>query len=125
MTASQNEELAVKIIEYLQKNELFYDTSLYLNNKKYHSDKYSTNALGYDKVEKTQYGAYYVTNDIDVTQIVKYCNPDTITMIFEGPLYDAINYGNGQVEEDLNNIAAEYDLYLERGFAWSLAFYNN
>lgn len=120
MTVKQNEEFAVKIIEYLQKNELFYNTSLYLNNKKYNTD-----AFRYDETAETQYGTYYITNDVDVTQAIKYCNPDTITMIFEGPLYDALNYGNGQVETDLNDIAAEYGLYLEQGFAWSLAFYEN
>lgn len=118
MTKKQNEKMALEIIRYLQAHSLFTDVSLYLNNKRYSSSQHRG-----DTVKQTRYGLYYITDNIDVADHVEYFNRETITMTFEGDLYDMLNYGNGSVEEDLNIIADKYNLYLEQGNAWNLAFY--
>lgn len=131
MTTANNEKeqhkknmqkLAEKLIKYLQKNDMFHMVNIYVNNQKISSDEpYGKEKP--DEKKETKYGSYYVYNNKDVTKIVEYNNPNTITMTFEGPLYHEINYGNGKVENDLNKIFEQYNLYYELGYAWSLAAY--
>lgn len=120
MTERLNEQMALELIRYLQENDMFTDVSLYLNNKRYSSSQHND-----DLVEETEYGPYYITDDVDVSDYVEYFNAHTITMTFEGPLYDALNYAyDNTVSDDISAIAASYGLYFEQGNAWNLAFYN-
>lgn len=119
LTAKKLDILAVRIIMLLQENDLFCDTNLYLNNKKYSSNK-TINA----ETKETVFGEYYITNDIDVTQCVEYNNPKTITMTFEGPLYDIMNYStDSPLIDKLTKLLKSYGLYYEQGYMWSLALY--
>lgn len=118
MTQKQNEKMALELIRYLQANSMFTDVSLYLNGKRYSSSHHRG-----DTVKQTRYGVYYITNDVDVADYVEYFNRETITMTFEGDLYELLNYGDGSVDNDINAIADKYGLYFEQGNAWNLAFY--
>lgn len=122
MTKKQKENLALDIIAYLMKKDLFYDVTIYSNNKAYSSE--SNIFGGGSKEVKIKYEkSYYVTNDIDVTSRLEYCNPETVSMSFEGPLYDRLNFGSPQTMDDLTGIAKKYGLYPEQGNAWNLSFY--
>lgn len=122
MTKKQNRQMVLELIRYLQLQGLFtYDVNLYFNNTRYGIPRRNDS----DLVKKTRYGHYYITDNIDVSHYTKYFNPETITITFEGPLYDALNYGNGSVNADIKSIAGKYGLYPEQGDAWNLSFYEN
>lgn len=112
------EELTLKLIMYLQKHRMFHNINIYVNNQRFSSDFH----VG-DTEKNTSYGNFYLADDIDVTQIVEYNNPDTLTMTFEGPLYDELNYNRSNTRRDLEQIFAQYGFYFEQGYAWSLAAY--
>lgn len=112
------DELALDLIDFLQKNNLFHDITIYVNQK-----RLSSNPSEQATEHKTPFGAYYVTNNINVAEFIEYNNPDTITMSFEGPLYHMINYGSQKEQNRFENIFKKYGLYTEQGYAWSLAAY--
>ena len=98
------EELTLKLIMYLQKHRMFHNINIYVNNQCFSSD-------------------FHVGDTEKNTQIVEYNNPDTLTMTFEGPLYDELNYNRSNTRRDLEQIFAQYGFYFEQGYAWSLAAY--
>ena len=120
MTKKQNEKMALELIRYLQVNEMFRDVNLYLNGKRYSSSPHNG-----DQLKRTRYGPYYITDNVDVSEYVEYFNSETITMTFEGELYEALNYDDGSISTAINDIAYDYGLYFEQGNAWNLAFYEN
>ena len=118
------ERFAMKIIEWLAKRELWYEVAIYVNGKCYSAD-------GYDKTKnpvqlQTPKGGvtYYATDVPDPTVIVEYANPDLITMTFEGPLYQALNY-DSDMEQAFMDLFDRHGLYFEYGYAWSLSAYEN
>lgn len=119
ITPENMEKLAMQLIDYFSKKELFYDMNIYVNNKSYSSDNYDHDA----ELHLTDKGTkYYAKNGIDIAKQVEYSNPDTITMTFEGPLYDLINYHDYNFVEKLSKrFFNKYNLYLDQGYAWSMA----
>lgn len=118
------ERFAMKIIEWLAKRELWYEVAIYVNGKCYSAD-------GYDKTKnpmrlQTPKGGvtYYATDVPDPTVIVECANPDLITMTFEGPLYQALNY-DSDTEQAFMDLFDRHGLYFEYGYAWSLSAYEN
>lgn len=118
----RNEKLMLDIIRYLQKHDLFYDVLIYVNGHRYASEKPDSMVM-----LDSGTGPYYDQGAYDVTKYIEYASPDILTISFEGPLYDALNYPETKaqyaVEDDLQNICAKYGLYFEQGYAWSLAVY--
>lgn len=126
MTPEKNKEFLEKLIILLQKHELFSMVNLYTNGIHYRSDPpyHSEDDSGWI-THRTPFGTYYETGPCDVTTIVEYNNPDTITVTFEGPLYMEYNgyTRHTDITEKIRKLADRYDLYPEQGYAWSLAFY--
>lgn len=118
---TRNTNLMIEIIEYMQKHELFEMVNIYTNGHLYSSDKTDKDFT----TKTTKYGEYYDYGTYDVTEQIEYNNPNTITMTFEGPFYNAYNgnYGNYKTEDDIRKICDKYGLYAEQGYAWSLALY--
>lgn len=119
LTATQRENLAIEIIKYLVKRDLFYDICIYINNQRWSTNK-KDNATEKRISDKT---TVYVENNIDVLDYIVYGNPETITVSFEGPLYHEINYGSAKAVTDINKILDKYGMYLEQGYAWTFAAY--
>ncbi len=135
----RNKELMERIVKYCTLRDMFDDICFYTNGHKYSSDYHQsaipiTIPITSDDVclvrfdepsEAPVEATYYDCGECDVRQIVKFCNPDTVTMTFEGEFNSAYNgyYGNNVTEEDITSIANDYGLYPEQGYAWSLAFY--
>ena len=118
VTPKNMEKLAAAIMDYLKRKDLWYHVSIYVNKKEWSSE----NNKGTKKATKS--GTLYYEVEKDVTKSVEYCNEKTVTITFVGPLYDALNLcENDTVRDELNRILSEYGLYLEQGFAWSLAAY--
>lgn len=114
------EDLGSEIVRFLQKNDLFHDVCLYVNNEKWASEKPKdeSNLI----VRMTRHGEIYITRPFNVKDAIEYCNPDTITMTFEGDLYELLNYGGSFVEE-FSKICERWGYYYEQGHSWSLALY--
>ena len=101
-------KVAKTIEKFIRKHELDGDVRIYFSNK----------CWDYDSS-----GRKTVIEDIKASEYFEYANDDTISMSFEGGLYDALNmtYGYGLFEE-FN--ALDFDgYYFELGHAWNLSFY--
>ena len=120
-TKAQIENLAKEIRQYLLDRDMWSDTRIYFNGKAFSTDD--------------RQGHYY-SNDPDHLVVLEDEDPhtyteyagDILTMTFEGPLYEALNYGvygdnPWQVEEELTAIFRKYGLYYELGNAWNLSAY--
>lgn len=115
LSSQKIQKLADEIRTYLIKQELWVDTTIYFNNKAYsthNGDHYSYNDPD-DLIE---------INNVDPRKHIEYCGK-YLTMSFEGPLYDELNYGNGIVYDRLQTIFKKYGLYFELGNTWNLSAY--
>lgn len=104
LTETQIKEIITKIKTYLQEKNLYHDVGIYSNSKYENSD-----------------GELY--ENVDVKTHLEYCNPSTISLTFEGPLYSELNDGNGEVLEDLDSIINTYGLYWDFGNSWNISAY--
>ena len=110
--------LVMGIIRYLLKNELYYDVAIYANKRVYCFDK--ANDPDYITANIPE-GTYY-KSIFETTASCDYKNDDTVTMTFDGPLYEALNFDyKDDTTEELQNIFQKYGLYFELGNAWNLA----
>ena len=56
-------------------------------------------------------------------------NEAALSLTFEGPLYEALNYGEwggyraGGADDVIHTTARKYGFYAEMGYAWSLHFH--
>ena len=109
---SKLEELAEKITKLISDYNLDSDVAIYFGGKRL--DCFSTNDED-DWIE---------VEEVKGSEYCQYANDDTITMTFEGPLYDAINYGGyGEFMKKLDKLISDYGYYYELGNAWNLALY--
>lgn len=122
-TGQEMEELALKLIDKFNADELWFHCWIYVNGKRFWANTYLP-----EEHEKriTENGAvYYVENDVDVEDYLDcFCNPDTLSVTFEGPLYHKINYEDFDYIFNLSDeILKPYGLYFEQGYAWSMSAY--
>ena len=117
---ARNKSLMEDIIKYLYEHDLFEDVCIYTNGHLFSCDKKD----GAIPCSIAQY-TYYDHGEWDVQSQIEYNNPNTVTMTFEGPLYEAYNryIPYAHAEDDIQQIADKYGLYAEQDYAWSLAFY--
>jgi hypothetical protein len=111
------ERLANEIISFLNKEKLASDVSIYFNNKVMRSKGYLSNEgnyiIGWETVEGVNPHDYF-----------DYCAYDHIlSMSFEGPLYDVLNYSGGRRYEEFEAIFEKHGLYYELGNSWNLSAY--
>ena len=116
------ERCAFEIINFLIRHELWQDTCVYVNGKRY---------TCYDG-EHYQYGntwdCVFCEDDKNPADYVEFYS-DFLTMTFEGPFYDVINYYLStkycdRLIDEFNDILKRYKKYYELGYAWSLALYD-
>jgi hypothetical protein len=103
------EELAFAIADLLTKYNCQEDVTIYFNNQ-----RLSTFTEGKWVLEEGYKGSDYT----------KYANDKTITMTFEGPFYDVINYNEcPELLRRFNELIESYGYYYELGYPWSLSLY--
>lgn len=124
MTRQIIEELRLKIVRLLAKYDCLVDCTIYANNTRWiygytFSDDYSEMTTT-TKIEE----------NVDVSEYLEYCNPDTISIAFDGsPLYEVMNHHNTSVENpekliaEFNALCKEYGLYFDLGNSWNLSLY--
>lgn len=119
---TKSERCALEIICWLLRHEMWIDTCIYANGKRF---------TCYDG-EHYQYGntwdCVFVEEDKNPKDYIEFSG-DFLTMSFEGPLYDVINYSFSaklcdKYIEELNDICKKYNKYWEPGYSWSLSLYN-
>jgi len=99
-------KIAKTIEKFMKKYGLDSDVRIYFSNK----------CWAYDSGGKKT-----VIEDIKASDYFEYANDDTISMTFEGPLYDVINYGHYGCNE-WNKL--DFDgYYMEQGHSWNGSFY--
>ena len=121
---NRNFTMMVDIIKYCHKHGLFHDITFYINGECY-SSEYEENATLFHLGPNSDCTFYKLENR-DVTKYLEYCNPNGLTMVFEGPFYHAYNgYDQHHIStySDINHIIEKYEMYAEQGYAWSLATY--
>lgn len=111
----------MRLIDWLESYGFWQDVAIYANGLKFASDRYNEDT---EIIESTTRKGtiYYESRVPDPRKIVEYANPDLITMTFEGPLYNAINY-DSDAEKGLAELFSRYGMYFEFGYAWSLSAY--
>ena len=121
LTPAQKDKLALELIELLQKEGAFEECMIYTNNKAYSPDSFDN--LSETKAQ-TSLGSYFVvpfSND-KVKLKDEYANTETLTMTFEGILYDMI-YNDMGICDKLNKLFKKYHMYYEQGYSWSFSCY--
>lgn len=104
------EKLKDEIIKLLQDHGMWQDVYIYCNGKCWGTSDKECKHFRYD-------GEPFEFED-DPHRVTEYAG-DILTMTFEGPLYDALNYGY-RFEDTLQNLFNKYGLYYEMGHAWDL-----
>lgn len=120
LSSDQIEQLAVEIRELLLSTDMWQDVAIYFNHKCFTS---------HDKVS----GKYYyndkehliIEENIEPQTYFEYVNPDhKLSMSFEGPVYDMLNYGEyPETGIKFEMIIEKYGLYYEFGNHWNLSCY--
>lgn len=101
------EQLANEVRSFLEQNELWSDIRIYFNDRCYDSEKKET----LENIKARDYLEYAASEHI-------------LSMSFEGPLYDIINYGEcDSLLDKFDKIFEKYGLYYELGHAWNLTCY--
>ena len=100
--------LAKDIYDYLIANDLWFDCAIYFNGKRWST--YGTAGTGKSVIEEKADPHDYTGNAGDI-----------LTVIFEGPLYEALNYSDDYtVDEELSKIFEQYGCYYAFGEAWNI-----
>lgn len=119
---TKSERCAFEIITWLLRHEMWIDTCIYANGKRF---------TCYDG-EHYQYGntwdCVFVEENKNPKDYIEYCG-DFLTMSFEGPLYEILNDYYpiklcDKYRDELNEICKKYNKYWELGYAWSLSLYD-
>lgn len=111
-------KLAKEIYLYCRQNHLWGDNIIYFDGKAWSSYDEWSGVQGKEIAPEL-----YEYENRNPRDYFEYCNPDTLSMSFEGSLYDVLNYGFGTTEEKLQEIFGKYGLYFELGNAWNLSAY--
>lgn len=109
----RNEKCATEILEFILKNELGGDMSIYFNNKAFRF---------------TSQTEYKTLDDVKGSTFFHYSNDDTVSMSFEGTFYEVMNRyveGSNKLIEQFDKIIEKYGFYYELGNAWNLSLYEN
>ncbi|MGE4353528.1 MAG: hypothetical protein AB7D36_05540 [Oscillospiraceae bacterium] len=126
------EALAMEIFNFLCDKGMWQDTKIYFNGKSMSTYNPKTKEYYYyygdeDAAYEAEHGGkhterrFYLDENDDPRRYFEYVHePNILSMSFEGPLYDALNYGNGKTEAELLNIFKKYGLCFEIGNAWNL-----
>lgn len=117
---TKNEKLARDIIDFLIKHAAWLDTYIYVNNK-----RFGCKGLDGKHHYDNNWDCVYVEDGINPKDYFEYADPNTLSMSFEGPLYDILNYSYAykdyeKAEEEFSKLLAKYGYYYELGNAWNL-----
>lgn len=116
------EKCAKEIIEWLIKNEMWVDTFIYVNGKRYGC--WDGGHYHYDNT----WDCVFVEDNMDPKEYFEYAG-DWLSMSFEGPLYEVINEAwsskyYDRMEQEFSKICKKYGKYYELGNAWNCSLFD-
>ena len=117
------ERCAFEIINFLIRHKMWQDTNVYVNGKRYGC--YDGEHYQYDNT----WDCVFREDNMDPKKYIEYSS-DFLTMSFEGPFYDVVNYYLpsakycDKILAEFDDICKKYGKYYELGYAWSLALYD-
>ncbi len=115
------QELAERLIDRFIKDEVFSEVCIYVNGKRYRADN-NNNAKECQTAAGNRY--FEENGEFDPAEYLDHCNSKTVTITFEGPLYDMINYMDYdyiyKLDQDILN---DYGMYFEQGNNWNMSAY--
>lgn len=117
----KNKNLAKDIYEWCKKRSLWFDCIIYFDGK-----AWSTNSNWNGENGKQIADDLYEYENRNPKNYFGYANPKTVSMSFEGPLYEVLNgYVRGWVrlETSFLKLFKKYGYYYELGNAWNLSAY--
>lgn len=125
MTNTNYEQMAKDIYDWCMAHEAWQDVIIYFNGKAWSSHNEWEGESGKKIGERL-----YEYNEKNPCNYFQYGNPDTLSMSFEGELYNILNnYWEFEFMvdwfEDFQTIFDKYDSYYEQGHAWNLSVYPN
>ena len=115
------ELLAKDIYDWCKANNVWEDTIIYFDGKAWSTDDEWSGVNG----KEIEDGLYEYCNKNPLNYFV-YANPETLSMSFEGSLYEILNgYSSGWVrmESEFIKLFEKYGCYYELGHAWNLSVY--
>lgn len=105
----RNKRAADEVALFIIKNSYGYDTRIYFNNMCY---ELSNNEIT-------------VLRNIKPSSYFEYANDETVSMSFEGSLYNAMNgFTGSRIYNSIESIFNKYGYYMEMGNAWNIAVYD-
>jgi hypothetical protein len=109
--AAKMEVIAKEIKQFLVDRDMWLDTRIYFNGMAFCS-------CG---------GVDTVLTDIKPETFFKYTNPETLSMSFEGPLYEELNYGTygWKTQTEFIELLEKHGYYYELGNYWNLSLQEN
>ena len=115
---TRNRKLANEIREWLLDHDMWIDTTIYFDGVAYSTDDREVHFYYNDREHLVE------LKDQDPRRYFEYvAKPHILSMSFEGPLYDILNYGPWDLEDEFRNIFKKYGVYFEMGDAWNLSCY--
>ena len=139
-TPAKLKQRAMELSKYLSRNELFGDARIYVRTSTIKKNEWLTIQAEPSYKQDAEWKpwsfesrgrkyTFYTRTDLDPKSYLDYSG-SYLSMSFEGPLYEALNYGYTReycylkdVEEHLTNFFAHYGLHLELGNAWNFSLY--
>ena len=116
LTKKDIENFAYEIWDFLFDNDLDSDVCIYFNNKRMRN-KCTWNGDNF-------ISEFIIEEDMNPLDYFEYVNYEHIlSMSFEGPLYEVLNYTFGKKEEKFRQIFEKHGFYYELGNAWNLSVY--
>lgn len=113
------EQIAKAIYDWCIENEMWLYVIIYFDGKAWSSYK------RWSGEEGRRIGDHlFEYEDKNPLDYFEYAHPDTLSMSFEGELYDMINYGRfAEKLESFLKLINELGYYYELGNAWNLSLY--
>ena len=115
ITTERKEKITKDLVRFLKQKGWFHDIVIYVNGQAWYSEPHRN----MQKIRLTEDLAYWMTAYPE--KPFECANMDLISISFEGPMYHAINYGNGM--EQLDKFLSKYNLWHELGHAWTASIY--
>lgn len=113
-------KLAENLVDLLCEYDYFQDVCIYVDGYRIMSGSFKQ-----DKYPNytSKGNGFFIEENTPVAKYIEYNNPATLTVSFEGPLYNALNGNYYAFENRLNQFFAQYGYYFEYGYSWSFAIY--
>lgn len=123
---NNKKKLAIDIYDFCKKHDLWGDNIIYFDGKAWAAFDSWHRANGESELGKKIADDLYEYENRNPLDYFEYANPKTLSMSFEGPLYEVLNgYVRGWVklEAEFLKLFEKYGFYYELGYAWSLSAY--